>query len=1184
MSRREDEDEENGSRLRLLEESVDANPDDPSLHLDLGVYLWEKGGETKEIKEKAAEHLVISAKLNPQNAAAFKYLGHYYSRLSHDSQRAIKCYQRAITLNPDDSDSGEAFCDLLDREGKESLELAACRDASNKSPRAFWAFRRLGYLQLHHKKWSQAVQSLQHAIRGYPTSADLWEALGLAYQRLGMLTAAIKAYGRAIELDDARIFALVESGNIFLMLGSYRKGLELFQQAVKITPQNVSAHYGLASGLLGLSKECINLGAFRWGASLLEDACTVARTSADLDGNISCIWKLHGDIQLMYARCLPWTEKSQGVELEAETFSNSILTWKRTCYSAAISARKSYQRALHLAPWQANIYTDIAITSDLISVLDENCKNDPNSWQLAEKMALGALLLEGDNYEFWVALGCLSHHSALKQHALIRGLQLDVSLAIAWAYLGKVHREENEYKLAKQAFDCARSIDPSLALPWAGSADSYDREPTPDEAFESCLRAVQILPLAEFEIGLGRLALLSGNLSSPQVFGAIEHAVQRAPHYPEAHNLHGLVFEARLNYHAAITSYRLARCVLSFSFSNVPAANFQDISINLARTLCKVGNAADAVRECEDLKNKGMLGPEGLQIYALSLWQLGKHDQALSATRNLAASVSTLKGTSADASVSLICRLLYYIAGMNSAITSIQKMPKEFFQSSKISFIVLAIHALDQNDQLHSLVCSNCYIDASHEESIGMHYLIALGELVKRGSGHCLGYHSGVAHLRKALHIYPNSNLIRNLLAYLLLSSEELKDNHTSSRCYTIDASYYPCKEGPKSAWEVLGTGTVACNVSGNGDPKFSFPTCSCQGLNGPVAVQELQKCLRREPWNNNARFLLILGLFQKAREQRFPQHLCRMLDRLISVALSDEIYSKKDTSYQYRSFQLLLCASEMSLQCRNVLDCINHAKTASTFSLPDSYLFFAHLQLCRAYAIEGDFRNLQEEYEKCLHLKTSYHIGWISLKLVGSQYGVQADRSILELYFQECSTEGKSSPSMWMAVFNLVLGLVSIWNQDFLSAEELLAQACLMAGSESCLLLCHGAICMELARQYCDSQFLSRAIRSLNKAQVHSTVPLPIASALLAQAEGSLKSREKWGKNLRLEWFSWPPEMRPAELFFQMHLLARQLKDEAKCTSTVESWQSPEKWVIRAIHTNPSCSRYWKILQKLVQ
>lgn len=42
----------------------------------------------------------------------------------------------------------EALCDLLDKDGKESLEVAVCREASEKSPRAFWAFRRLGYLQV----------------------------------------------------------------------------------------------------------------------------------------------------------------------------------------------------------------------------------------------------------------------------------------------------------------------------------------------------------------------------------------------------------------------------------------------------------------------------------------------------------------------------------------------------------------------------------------------------------------------------------------------------------------------------------------------------------------------------------------------------------------------------------------------------------------------------------------------------------------------------------------------------------------------------------------------------------------------------------------------------------------------------------------------------------------------------
>jgi len=77
-----------------------------------------------------------------------------------------------------------ALCDLLDQQGKESLEASLCREASAKSPKAFWAFRRLGYLQLHQKKWSEAVQSLQHAIRGYPTSADLWQVCALLFLSL----------------------------------------------------------------------------------------------------------------------------------------------------------------------------------------------------------------------------------------------------------------------------------------------------------------------------------------------------------------------------------------------------------------------------------------------------------------------------------------------------------------------------------------------------------------------------------------------------------------------------------------------------------------------------------------------------------------------------------------------------------------------------------------------------------------------------------------------------------------------------------------------------------------------------------------------------------------------------------------------------------------------------------------
>ncbi|XP_057450382.1 tetratricopeptide repeat protein SKI3 isoform X2 [Lotus japonicus] len=1173
--------EEEGAEhlFRRLQDS----PDDASLHFDIGLFLWDKGGEAKENKEKAAEHFILSAKLNPKNGESFKYLGHYYGRVSLDTQRALKCFQRAIALNPDDSESGEALCNLLDQEGKDSLEVAVCLEASQMSPRAFWAFRRLGFLQVHQNKWSEAVQSLQHAIRGYPKCADLWEALGLAYQRLGRFTAAVKSYGRAIELDNTMVFALVESGNISLALGSFKKGVEQFQQALEISPDCVPAQYGHALGLLGLAKDCINLGAYQWGASLLEEASEVSWGSAYSFRNISCIWKLHADIKLAYARCYPWIEDVQEMESDKEAFTASIVAWRKTRFLAARHARFSYQRALHLSPWQANIYADIAITSNLMTSLNKNDNQELNdAWQLAEKMTMGALLLEGANYEFWVALGCLSDHNALNQHALIRGLQLNGSLAIAWGYLGKLYYKAGEKQLARHVFDRARSIDPGLALPWASmSAEScVSRELAPDEAFQSCSRAVQIMPLAEFQIGLTKLALLSGHLSSSQVFGAIEQAMQHSPYYPESHNLHGLVCEARKDYKSAATLYRLARHAISSGSWSIQNSHIRDISINLARSLSKAGNAADAVQECENLKKEGSgaLDEEGLQVYAFSLWQLGENDLALSVVRNLVANLSSMEKTYVATSICFICRLVYFISGLDAVITGIVKMPKELVGSSKVCFVVSAINALDGANRLGFVVSSTRYFLKNHEEIARMHFLVALGKLVKNDSDCCLDIQSAVAHLRKALHMFPNSNLMRNLLGYLLLSSKELNNCHVATRCCKLD-HFDLCDQGLKSASDIHGAEAVACCAAGN--PKLTFPTCMKQCSSHPGVIRYLQRCFHQKPWSHDARYLLILNYLQSARERRFPHHLCRILNRLIHYSLSNELNSKTETLYQYSHFQLLLCASEISLQRGNHMTCITHAKKASQLVLPDDYIFFAHLLLCRVYAMKGDRLNFQKEYIRCFELKTDCHIGWICLKLMECQYEMLINSNFMDLSIEECIEKGGNR---WMAVYNLVKGMVSLQRRDLLSAEEFMAQACSLVGFDSSVFLCHGAICMELVRQCGGPQFLSQAVKSLTKVYELSLAPLPFTSILVAQAEGSLGSKERWDRNLHLEWCTWPSEMRPAELYFHMHLLARQLKVGLRTTSNVESYQSPLRWVIRAIHINPSCMRYWRILQKLTE
>lgn len=78
-----------------------------------------------------------------------------------------------------------------------------CREACQRSPRAYWAWRRVGFLEAKAGRWQEALVSLQHALRGDPRDGPAWEALALAYQRLGKFTAALKAYGQVERLETA---------------------------------------------------------------------------------------------------------------------------------------------------------------------------------------------------------------------------------------------------------------------------------------------------------------------------------------------------------------------------------------------------------------------------------------------------------------------------------------------------------------------------------------------------------------------------------------------------------------------------------------------------------------------------------------------------------------------------------------------------------------------------------------------------------------------------------------------------------------------------------------------------------------------------------------------------------------------------------------------------------------------
>ena len=66
--------------------------------------------------------------------------------------------------------------------------------------------------------------------------------------------------------------------------------------------------------------------------------------------------------------------------MDAQMFKDSVQEWRNTCLSAANGAKLSYQRALHLTPWEANVHNDMAICLDLICSMDDNNILNPNVW------------------------------------------------------------------------------------------------------------------------------------------------------------------------------------------------------------------------------------------------------------------------------------------------------------------------------------------------------------------------------------------------------------------------------------------------------------------------------------------------------------------------------------------------------------------------------------------------------------------------------------------------------------------------------------------------------------------------------------------------------------------------------------------------------------------------------------
>ncbi|KAH8947142.1 hypothetical protein BDL97_11G024900 [Sphagnum fallax] len=1041
-------------------------------------------------------------------------------------------------------------------------------------------------MELQARHWSEAVANLQHALRGYSSDGSSWEALGVAYQQLGMFTAALKAYGRAVALQEASpVFALLQSGNILLSLASFTQASEMFHSALDKAPQHVVAQCGLGTALLGRARECISTGAFAWAATLLEEASQVVSHCTTSNGRVAAAWKLLGDIEVTYAQILPCEVIEAGVEAVGMGDVSATVTayahkrikaWCQQRVAAAKRAMRAYLHLLHLCPDQGSVFADCAIAMELVSSLQRDKTASSPAWSGPEKAMLGGLRLDGTNADMWVTFGILVQPKALKQHAFIQALRLDAYHALTWAHLGQLYLCKGEQELAKQAFDRARSADATLALPWSGMALVHSMRGSKqdmEEAMASCLQAVHLSPVVNFQLGLAKLANCTHQLHLPQVYAAIEQAVQHAPQMAEAHNLKGLVCECQGNFSAAIAAFKMAGFMLASTagVDHLSLANKSNmVSLNLARVLCKVGNTRAAIQEYAQLAGSGILlsEPEALQSYAVAVWESGDRQLATAVAEQ--ANESRKEATS----LSLYFKMKYWDSGPSAVLEEIRKTEIRMFKVDSFSFTAFALAVASGHQQSVSGVLSRRNLLFEHERGPQAHLLLAAGKQINQVAER--HHHGGVVgSLLIALHSFPNSFRLRAKLGQVLTESSYGNLAKLAVRCCNVHLY-------PTVVQDVVCTSStcavVACSVCGNVQPDFYFSPDHQRDAAIPVRTL-VQRWVHTQPWNSRAQYSLILTLQQQMQQQK---QVCQMIYRMacnqFAAIASDPVMGSI----------LQVCASDAALRLGDTASALQHAKAASELSTSNLlYHLFASFQLARCYAATENHQLLHMELKKC-HRNTSSDdlLGLLKLAELEDQAGSRDLRS--DSFEHAVQMKGGVDQGLWMALWWLGHAQTFLEAQDYLSAEKAAAKAVTFHSGNPILHLFHGAICIELAKVGGHQQYLSLAIHSLQKAvQNSASAGLAVADALLAQTEASKATSHsrtplKWEKNLHMAWARWPAEHRPAELYFQMGSLSEQSRD-----TTQEGMQAPEtlrskqSWLQTAVRSNPACLRYWRTLRQ---
>ena len=190
--------------------------------------------------------------IDETSSEALVGLASFKARYQFDVAGALKDYERAIELNPNDATAHHWLGgDCFSATGQHTREVAELKRAAELDPLSLIINSNLGVAYTRAGRLDEAVAQLRKAIELDDSFYPAHREYGLALELQGKIPEAISQYERAAALTDDPI-PLGALGRIYGIAGRRAEARKIFEQLRQLRAQRYTAAYALALAALGL--------------------------------------------------------------------------------------------------------------------------------------------------------------------------------------------------------------------------------------------------------------------------------------------------------------------------------------------------------------------------------------------------------------------------------------------------------------------------------------------------------------------------------------------------------------------------------------------------------------------------------------------------------------------------------------------------------------------------------------------------------------------------------------------------------------------------------------------------------------------------------------------------------------------------------------------------------------------